>query len=160
MGIGHPLKALKLQICTESISQSEPFNVTAKCFQSVLTGPTYREWPMPILQIILEIILTLCEILILELSQSWECQCISKLEQFVNNNRYLSRFFDCLANPNHWSKMTLKSSSYLLPKFCTVPLTIALEPICCKKRPKIVPDQLLVWGIRALWRFWMVPNWC
>ena len=22
-----------------------------------------------------------------------------------------------------------------------------LEPVCCKKRPKIVPDQLLVWGI-------------
>ena len=25
-----------------------------------------------------------------------------------------------------------------------------LEPVCCKKRQKIVPDQLLVWGIRAL----------
>ena len=25
-----------------------------------------------------------------------------------------------------------------------------LEPVCCKKRPKIVPDQLLVWRIRAL----------
>ena len=23
-----------------------------------------------------------------------------------------------------------------------------LEPVCCKKRPKIVPDQLLVWRIR------------
>ena len=23
----------------------------------------------------------------------------------------------------------------------------ALEPVCCKKHPKIVPDQLLVWGI-------------
>ena len=34
-----------------------------------------------------------------------------------------------------------------------------LEPVRCKKRQKIVPDQLLVWGIRALWRFWMVPNW-
>ena len=34
-----------------------------------------------------------------------------------------------------------------------------LEPVSCKKRQKVVPDQLLVWGIRALWRFWMVPNW-
>ena len=34
-----------------------------------------------------------------------------------------------------------------------------LEPVCCKKRQNIVPEQLLVWGIRALWRFWMVPNW-
>ena len=24
-----------------------------------------------------------------------------------------------------------------------------LEPVCCKKRQKIVPDQLLVWRIRA-----------
>ena len=23
----------------------------------------------------------------------------------------------------------------------------ALEPVCCEKHPKIVPDQLLVWGI-------------
>ena len=28
--------------------------------------------------------------------------------------------------------------------------TTILEPVCCKKRPEIVPDQLLVWGIRAL----------
>ena len=34
-----------------------------------------------------------------------------------------------------------------------------LEPVCCKEGPKIDPDQLLVWGIRALWRFWMLPNW-
>ena len=38
-------------------------------------------------------------------------------------------------------------------------LNHTLVPICCKKRQKIVPDQLLVWGIRTLWRFWMVPNW-
>jgi translation elongation factor EF-G len=25
-----------------------------------------------------------------------------------------------------------------------------LEPVCCKKKLKIVPDQLLVWEIRAL----------
>ena len=25
-----------------------------------------------------------------------------------------------------------------------------LDPVCCKKRQKIVPDQLLVWRIRAL----------
>ena len=24
-----------------------------------------------------------------------------------------------------------------------------LEPVCCKKQQKIVPDQLLVWKIRA-----------
>ena len=27
---------------------------------------------------------------------------------------------------------------------------LVLEPVCCKKRPKIVPDQLLVWEIKAL----------
>ena len=49
------------------------------------------------------------------------------------NIRYLSRFFDCLAHPNlskcnfgHWSKMTIKLSSYLLPKFIRVPFTIVL----------------------------------
>ena len=26
---------------------------------------------------------------------------------------------------------------------------LLVEPVCCKKRPKIVPDQLLVWGIRS-----------
>ena len=36
---------------------------------------------------------------------------------------------------------------------------LLVEPVCCKKRPKIVSDLLLIWGIRALWRFWMVPNW-
>ena len=25
-----------------------------------------------------------------------------------------------------------------------------LELVCCKKRQKIVPDQLMVWGVRAL----------
>ena len=25
-----------------------------------------------------------------------------------------------------------------------------LEPVCRKKRPKVVPGQLLIWGIRAL----------
>ena len=31
--------------------------------------------------------------------------------------------------------------------FC---LFFSLELVCCKKRQKFVPDQLLVWGIRAL----------
>ena len=34
-----------------------------------------------------------------------------------------------------------------------------LEPVCCKKRQKIVPDQLLVWGVGDLWRTWRIPNW-
>jgi hypothetical protein len=28
--------------------------------------------------------------------------------------------------------------------------TYVLKPVCCKKRPKIAPNQLMVWGIRAL----------
>ena len=54
-------------------------------------------------------------------------------------SRYLSRFFDCLARPNlsaskpkcnfsNWSKMTLKLSSYLLPKFSRVSFTIVPIP--------------------------------
>ena len=31
--------------------------------------------------------------------------------------------------------------------------TARLEPVCCKKRPKIVPDQLLILETRALSRF-------
>ena len=56
---------------------------------------------------------------------------------------------------------SIPSNYYLV----LIPLTLfnlsinMVEPVCCKKRPKIVPDQLLVWGIRVLWRFWMVPNW-
>jgi hypothetical protein len=54
--------------------------------------------------------------------------------QFTNNNNFL---LQCLLfKPNIW-----------------------LEQVCCKKWTKIVPDQLLVWGIRALWSFWMVLNW-
>ena len=34
-----------------------------------------------------------------------------------------------------------------------------LEPVCCKKQQKKVPDQLLVCGIGDLWRTWMIPNW-
>ena len=38
-----------------------------------------------------------------------------------------------------------------------------LEPVCCKKQQKKVPDQLLVCEIGVLWRFWMVykidPGW-
>ena len=49
-------------------------------------------------------------------------------------------------------------SSKVFPKYCIGnilffthnPFVCDLEPVCCKKRPKIVPDQLLVWGIRAL----------
>ena len=37
--------------------------------------------------------------------------------------RHHSRFFDCLAHQN------LSATSYLLPKFCRVPLTIALIPL-------------------------------
>ena len=57
----------------------------------------------------------------------------------VQGDLYLSRFFDCLAHPNlratfsHWSKMTLKLSSYLLPKFSRVPfplLVLWLTTLC------------------------------
>ena len=34
-----------------------------------------------------------------------------------------------------------------------------LEPVCCKKQKKKVPDQLLVCRIGDLWRTWMIPNW-
>ena len=35
-------------------------------------------------------------------------------------------------------------------------LKTLLEPVCCKKQQKKVPDQLLVCGIGDLWRFWTV----
>ena len=50
-------------------------------------------------------------------------------------------------------------SSHLALQTGLCEIAIGLEPVCCKKWQKIVPDQLLLWGIRALWRFWMVPNW-
>ena len=36
---------------------------------------------------------------------------------------------------------------------------MALEPVCCKKQQKNVPDQLLVYGIGNLRRTLMIPNW-
>ena len=36
---------------------------------------------------------------------------------------------------------------------------IFLEPVCCKKQQKKVPDQLVVCRIGDLWRTWMIPNW-
>ena len=53
-----------------------------------------------------------------------------------------------------WSSCFSKEHSFLNWWSC-----FQLEPVCCKKRQKIVPGQLLVLGIRALWRFWTVPNW-
>ena len=41
--------------------------------------------------------------------------------------------------------------------FC--PAEKTLEPVCCKKQQKKVPDQLLVCRIGDLWRTWMIPNW-
>ena len=36
---------------------------------------------------------------------------------------------------------------------------VELEPVCCKKQQKKIPDQLLVCGIGDFWRTWMIPNW-
>ena len=46
-------------------------------------------------------------------------------------------------------------------KFCQTLATSLcnLEPVCCKKQQKKVPDQLLVCGIGDFWRTWMIPNW-
>ena len=33
-----------------------------------------------------------------------------------------------------------------------------LEPVCCKKHQKIVPDQLLVCRVGDLWRTWLILN--
>ena len=55
------------------------------------------------------------------------------------------------------------SFSRALVLFCPaakfVCLPAALEAVCCKKRQKIVHDQLLVWGVGDLWRTWRIPNW-
>ncbi len=56
------------------------------------------------------------------------------LNIFAVYSRYLLRFFDCLAHPNlsatfATDQMILKLSSYLLPKFSRVPLTIVLIPL-------------------------------
>ena len=66
---------------------------------------------------------------------SWQSKTISLIYWSQLNTRHLSRFFLLLSaskpkcNFGHWSKMTLKSSSYLLPKFSRVPLTI----VCTNK---------------------------
>ena len=36
-------------------------------------------------------------------------------------------------------------------------LTI-LKQVCCEKRPKIVPDQIMVRGTRVFWRFWILHH--
>ena len=51
-----------------------------------------------------------------------------------------------------WFKSPVGQVNFL--RFCLsvlhAKLILQLELVCCKKWPKIVPDQLLVWGIRAL----------
>ena len=59
------------------------------------------------------------------------------------SNRYHSRFFDCLAHPNLSATLaTDQKSSYLLPKFSRVPLTIVLIPLIST----IVTGTLLNFG--------------
>ena len=49
------------------------------------------------------------------------------------------------------SHIGLDSYSSPIPDFSLCARCLSqLEPVCYKKRQKIVPDQLLVWGIRAL----------
>ena len=52
-----------------------------------------------------------------------------------------------------------KLSDFWQAKVTIIWPSAKLETVCCKKLPKIVPDQLLVWEIRAFWRFWTVSNW-
>ena len=47
----------------------------------------------------------------------------------------------------------------LLSNWNILHVTKYLEPVCCKKQQKKVPDQLLVCGKGDLWRTWRIPNW-
>ena len=61
-----------------------------------------------------------------------------------------------LSNNNIWFKNDEKVKISSLVKLSE---DRPLKLVCCKKRPRIVPDQLMVWAVRALWRFSMIPNW-
>ena len=61
------------------------------------------------------------------------------------------RFFKDVSMISFLNLWTIKTQSEGVEKVLhNVDSFIILEPVCCEKRPKIVPDQLLVWEIRAL----------
>ena len=65
----------------------------------------------------------------------------------------LPSFFDCPLFLKSWNESHsyywkwIRTNSKTRSKF--EPHIWKLEPVCCKKRQKIVPDQLLVWGVGA-----------
>ena len=67
-------------------------------------------------------------------------------------------------NFGHWSKMTLKSSTYLLPKFSRVPLTKVLIPLISTMingtllNLKVIFDQWPQFAIKAIKNYWMVSS--
>ena len=53
-----------------------------------------------------------------------------------------------VSSPTHMFEFWQKNHGSVKHTHCTMKQTKKkLEQCCCKKRPKIVPDQLLVWGI-------------
>ena len=71
----------------------------------------------------------------------------------------------CTVIQNQWSPLEIQPflctknvRFFSVAQFWVISSTEALKPVCCKKWQKIVPDQLLVWGIRALLIFWVVSN--
>ena len=68
---------------------------------------------------------------------------LKKIQGFLGSARFIILVFRTIS----------QQLNQCLPFFMLQKLyfdKIVLEPVCCKKRPKIVRDQSLVWGIRAL----------
>ena len=106
------------------------------------------------IEIINEVLPPLCLMMIVEHTEMRTLLYVSKASKKFSSTKSI------IVNEWYW-----RAWCWLIWKMCSKiwwceqVISFKLEPVCCKKRQKIVPDQLLVWGIRALWRFWMVPNW-
>ena len=63
--------------------------------------------------------------------------------KFRNTFLFVHYFLELIAK----KKSTIGKHYKIFPTFC---LYVVLEPVCCKKQQKKVPDQLLVCGIEDL----------
>ena len=90
-----------------------------------------------------------------KIGRTYTIICLSGLSERNSAPRILiSRKFHFL---HHHVRFLIYFFRNLAPN--SLVISKVLEPVCCKKQQKKVPDQLQVCGIGDLWRTWMIPNW-
>ena len=90
-----------------------------------------------------------------KIGRTYTIICLSGLSERNSAPRILiSRKFHFL---HHHVRFLIYFFRNLAPN--SLVISKVLEPVCCKKQQKKVPDQLQVCGIGDLWRTWIIPNW-